>query len=64
LNVKQFLDNAAREGCRQAASGVVDAAGVRQVVLDYLTAAGLPTGIQPVDNMNAYGVIVGPVPGA
>jgi hypothetical protein len=27
-------------------------------------AAGLPTGIQTVDNMNAYGVIVGPVPGA
>ncbi|HEV7536251.1 MAG TPA: hypothetical protein VGP90_11485, partial [Acidimicrobiia bacterium] len=32
--------------------------------VNMLTAAGLPTNIQVVDNMNAYGVIVGPVPGA
>jgi hypothetical protein len=33
-------------------------------VVAMLKAAGLPTNIQPVDNMSAYGVCVGPVPGA
>ena len=41
-----------------ADQGSVDAA------VNMLTAAGLPTNIQPVDNMGAYGVIIGPVPGA
>ncbi len=41
--VEQILDNSAREGARQAASGQLTAAQVKQVVSYYLADAGLPT---------------------
>ena len=43
VEVKQLLSNAAREGGRQAASGLLTNAQVTQVVVNYLQDAGLPT---------------------
>ncbi len=44
IEVQQILNNSAREGARQAASGQLTAPQVQQVVLNYLQDAGLPTG--------------------
>jgi len=44
FNVKETLSNAAREGARQASAGRITNAQVQQVVLNYLTNAGIPTG--------------------
>jgi Flp pilus assembly protein TadG len=44
IEVQQVLNNAAREGARQAAAGQLDATGVGTIVTNYLGAAGLPTG--------------------
>ena len=43
IEVRQILSNAVREGGRRAATGVSTATEVRQVVLDYIRDAGLPT---------------------
>jgi Flp pilus assembly protein TadG len=43
VNVQITLNNAAREGSRQAAAGVMTSSQVQQVVLNYLTQAGVPT---------------------
>lgn len=43
INIKETLGNAAREGARQAAAGQVTSAQAQQVVLNYLTNAGIPT---------------------
>jgi Flp pilus assembly protein TadG len=43
LEVKQILDNAAREGGRQAASGQYTDSQVQTIVLQYLTNMGVPT---------------------
>jgi Flp pilus assembly protein TadG len=43
IEVNQLLYNASREGCRQAATGLVSNSGVQQVVVNYLKNAGLPT---------------------
>jgi Flp pilus assembly protein TadG len=43
INVKETLSNAAREGARQASAGQLTNAQVQQVVLNYLTNAGVPT---------------------
>jgi Flp pilus assembly protein TadG len=44
VEVNQVLDNAVREGARQAASGQLTNAQIQQVVVAYLQNAGLPTG--------------------
>ena len=41
IEVQEILNNAAREGARQAASGVMTAAQVQQVVSNYVQNAGL-----------------------
>jgi Flp pilus assembly protein TadG len=41
LQVQQLLQNAAREGGRQAATGRVNTAGVQQAVVNYLTNNGI-----------------------
>jgi Flp pilus assembly protein TadG len=41
--VNQMLYNAAREGARQASTGLITDSAVQQVVLNYLQNAGLPT---------------------
>jgi Flp pilus assembly protein TadG len=43
VEVQQILNNAAREGARQAAAGQLTAAQVQQVMTNYLHDAGLPT---------------------
>lgn len=43
IEVNQLLYNAAREGCRQASTGLINNAAVQQVVVNYLKNAGLPT---------------------
>ena len=43
VEVQQVLSNAAREGGRQAASGLLTNTQVQQVVTTYLQAAGIPT---------------------
>lgn len=43
IEVNQLLYNAAREGARQAATGLVTNSAVQQVVINYLKNAGLPT---------------------
>lgn len=43
VEVQQILNNAAREGARQATSGQYSAAQVQQVMTNYLQDAGLPT---------------------
>ena len=43
IQVNQMLSNAAREGGRQAASGLLTDAEVQTVVLQYLQRAGIPT---------------------
>ena len=42
IEVTQIMNNAAREGARQAATGQVNATQVQQIVVNYLTAAGIP----------------------
>jgi Flp pilus assembly protein TadG len=42
IEVEQILNNSAREGARQAASGQLTSAQVQQVVTNYLQDAGLP----------------------
>jgi Flp pilus assembly protein TadG len=42
IEVQQILSNAAREGGRQASSGLKTDSEIRQVVLDYVRNAGLP----------------------
>jgi Flp pilus assembly protein TadG len=42
VEVQQILNNSAREGARQAASGQLTASQVQLVVTDYLQDAGLP----------------------
>jgi Flp pilus assembly protein TadG len=44
IQVNQILSNAAREGGRQASTGLRTNAEVEQVVRDYVGNAGLPTG--------------------
>lgn len=43
LEVRQIVDNAAREGGRQAASGQYTSSQVQTIVLNYLTRMGMPT---------------------
>ena len=43
IEVSQIMNNAAREGARQAATGQKTVAQVQQAVINYLQAAGLPT---------------------
>jgi Flp pilus assembly protein TadG len=43
IQVNQILSNAAREGGRQASTGLLTDAQVQTVVLQYLQRAGLPT---------------------
>ncbi len=43
VEVSQTLNNAAREGARQAATGQLSNAQVQAVVLNYLASAGIPT---------------------
>lgn len=43
VELQQLVNNAAREGARQASTGKYTATDVRQAVLDYLNNAGLPT---------------------
>ncbi|HLJ94738.1 MAG TPA: TadE/TadG family type IV pilus assembly protein [Gemmataceae bacterium] len=43
IEVNQLLYNAAREGCRQASTGLINNNAVQQVVINYLKNAGLPT---------------------
>lgn len=43
LEVNQLLYNAAREGCRQAVTGLETNNAIQQVVTNYLKNAGLPT---------------------
>jgi Flp pilus assembly protein TadG len=42
VQVEQILNNAAREGARQAASSKMTISQVQTVVINYLTAAGVP----------------------
>jgi Flp pilus assembly protein TadG len=42
-NVSQIINNAAREGARQAATGLLTNVQVQQAVLNYLNNAGIPT---------------------
>jgi Flp pilus assembly protein TadG len=42
VEVEQFLNNAAREGGRQASTGTLNTAAVQQIVVNYLTANGIP----------------------
>lgn len=44
IEIEQILNNAAREGARQAASGQMNYSQVQNVVTNYLTNAGVPTG--------------------
>ncbi len=43
IEIQQFLENATREGARQAATGQLTDAQVQQVVLQALAAEGVPT---------------------
>ena len=43
VEVSQILDNAAREGARQATTGLMSGTQVQQIVLNYLLNAGIPT---------------------
>jgi Flp pilus assembly protein TadG len=43
IEIQQFLENATREGARQAATGQLTDAQVQQVVIQTLAAEGLPT---------------------
>ncbi len=43
IEIQQFLHNATREGARQAATGQLTDAQVKQVVIQTLAAEGLPT---------------------
>jgi Flp pilus assembly protein TadG len=43
IEVEQIVSNAAREGGRQASTGSLTNAQVKQVVLQYLQVAGIPT---------------------
>jgi Flp pilus assembly protein TadG len=43
IEVNQLVYNAAREGARQASTGLKSNAAVQQVVVNYLKNAGLPT---------------------
>jgi Flp pilus assembly protein TadG len=43
INVQITLENAAREGARQAAGGLMTASQAQQVVLNYMTQASVPT---------------------
>jgi hypothetical protein len=43
IELQQLVNNAAREGARQASTGKCTAADVRQAVLDYLNNCGIPT---------------------
>jgi Flp pilus assembly protein TadG len=43
IEVNQLMYNAAREGCRQASTGLINNTAVQQVVVNYLKNAGLPT---------------------
>ena len=58
LEVNNILDNAVREGGRQASSGYFSAAECQQVVIDYVKAAGLNASnvTVTVDNLTAPGV--------
>ncbi len=42
VEVEQHLNNAVREGARQASTANVNTAGVQQVVVNYLNANGIP----------------------
>jgi Flp pilus assembly protein TadG len=42
VEVEQFLNNAAREGGRQASAGNLNTAAVQQIVVNYLTTNGIP----------------------
>ena len=43
VDVQQILDNAAREGGRQASTGLASSSQVQQTVLNYLSLAGINT---------------------
>lgn len=43
VEIEQLVNNAAREGARQAASGVLNYSQVQNVVTSYLSNAGVPT---------------------
>jgi len=42
VEVEQFLNNAVREGGRQASTGMKNSAGCQQDVINYLTVNGIP----------------------
>jgi Flp pilus assembly protein TadG len=43
IEIEQLMNNAAREGARQAASAQLNYSQVQQVVINYLASAGIPT---------------------
>jgi Flp pilus assembly protein TadG len=43
IEVQEIMNNAAREGARQAAAGLLTNTQVQQAVINYLNRAGLPT---------------------
>jgi Flp pilus assembly protein TadG len=58
IEIQQIMSNAAREGGRQASTGQLTNAQVQQVILDYLTAASIPTAnaTVTVTNLTSSGV--------
>jgi Flp pilus assembly protein TadG len=58
IDVQHLLTNAAREGGRQASTGLLGVSSVQTVVVSYLQDAGLPTQnvVVNVDNLTAPGV--------
>jgi Flp pilus assembly protein TadG len=52
IEVQEILNNAAREGARQAASGVMTTGQVQQVVTNYLRNAGLAAASATVNVLN------------
>lgn len=59
VEARQLLDNAAREGARYASGGNVTATEVEAKVINYLTAAGVPTtGV----TVGVYNLNINPTP--
>jgi Flp pilus assembly protein TadG len=52
IEVQQVLSNAAREGGRQAAAGLINTANIQQYVVNYLNQAGIPASTSNVTVTN------------
>jgi Flp pilus assembly protein TadG len=59
IQVTQIIDNAAREGARQASTGFYDATGVQTIVNNYMANAGLNTANSTV---TVYNLTQNPTP--